>query len=110
MDPKKAELIIKQAYNDQHECEKVDMPEPEMDCEEVPTTATDDLGQKIIRATSEITNYDIPVKDALRILAAHRHGADSEHSIAGITGIDAWTCKTVLDILYKHGLLSLDIR
>ncbi len=119
MDPKKAELIIKQACNGDCECDKADMPEkhetmcmPEevigMD-EEVPTTSTDDLGQKIINAIHEITSNDIPMKNALRIFAAHRHGADTEHSIANITGIDAWTCKKVLDILHGHGLLNLNI-
>jgi len=111
IEPKSAELLIKEAYN--YNNEQDDMPEScqtEEPDECIPVTATDDLGQKMIRAINEIASNDISVKNALRILAAHRHGADTEHSIAGITGIDSWTCKTVLDILHKHGLLNINLN
>lgn len=55
----------------------------------------------------EIANHDISYETAKKILDAYNEGADSEHSCAEVTDIDAWTCKTVLDIAYEKGVLDI---
>ena len=50
----------------------------------------------------EVLNNDISKEDALWILEIFNKGADSEHSIAKTTGIDAWTVKKVLDLANKY--------
>lgn len=55
----------------------------------------------------EVATNDISPKDAMEIYKAYEiDGADTEHSVAKVTGIDAWTCKKVLDIAMKYGLLK----
>ena len=97
IDPKKAEILIKEMGNQVEEADCiVDKP-------------NDKLGQKIVDTIYEISGNDIPIKNAIKIFIAYEHGADSEHSVARVTGIDAWICKTVLDIFNKHELLNKDI-
>lgn len=55
----------------------------------------------------EISNLDIKNDDAKKILDAFDAGADTEHSCSDITKIDAWTCKAVLDIAEKFGLINI---
>lgn len=55
----------------------------------------------------EIANQDIGYDNAKKILDAYNDGADTEHSCAEVTNIDAWTCKKVLDIAYEKGILDI---
>ena len=55
----------------------------------------------------EIANQDIKAEDAKKIIDAYEKGADTEHSVAEVTGIDSWTCKKVLDIAHEHDLLNI---
>jgi len=64
---------------------------------------------KTNRATlffDEIANQDIKADDAKKAIDAYEKGADTEHSVSKVTGIDSWTCKKILDIAHKHGLLN----
>lgn len=54
----------------------------------------------------EVGNLDIKSEDAKKILDAYEKGADTEHSVAKVTGIDAYTCKKVLDLADKFNLLN----
>lgn len=55
---------------------------------------------------NEIANEDIKQSDADKIVQTYENGADTEYSVAKVTGIDSWTCKKVLDIALKHNLLN----
>jgi hypothetical protein len=54
----------------------------------------------------EVTNQEIKKDDAKKILDAFEKGADTEHSVSDVTGIDSYTCKKVLDIANKNKLLK----
>jgi len=53
----------------------------------------------------EISLMDIQPKDMEDILTAYNKGADTEHSVAKVTGFPAWTCKKVLDAALKWKIL-----
>lgn len=55
----------------------------------------------------EIANQDIGYDNAKQVLDAYNNGADTEHSCAEVTDIDAWTCKKILDLAYEKGVLGL---
>lgn len=55
---------------------------------------------------NEVLSNDIKKEDALWIVDEFNKGADTEHSVSKITGIDAWTCKKVLDLAYKYKMLK----
>jgi len=55
---------------------------------------------------NELLSQDIKKEMIGRVLDAFEKGADSEHSIAEITKIDAWTVKNILDAAMKHGLIK----
>lgn len=64
-------------------------------------------GIEMISFSDEIANLDIPADDAQKVIYVYNEmGADSEHSCASITGIDAYTCKAILDAAHKRGLLK----
>jgi len=100
INPKKAELLIKEMGNDKGRDDEV---------EAVQSSPTDDLGKKIIDAIYEISSSDIPVRDAIKIFIAFEHGADTEHEVSRVTGIDIKICKIVLDIFHKFQLLNKGI-
>lgn len=61
---------------------------------------------KVILFADEVANQDIPIDKAYQVIKVFNKGADTEHSVAESTGIDSWTCKVILDIAHKHGLLK----
>jgi len=60
----------------------------------------------VISFSDEIANNDIPPEKAYLVIQAFNKGADTEHSVAEVTGVDAWTCKIILDIAHKHNLIK----
>ena len=54
----------------------------------------------------ELLSQDIKKEIIKRVLDAYNDGADSEHSIAEITKVDAWTVKTILDSAVKHKVIQ----
>lgn len=61
---------------------------------------------KIHEWLREVATEDIPMKEAMAIYQAFEGGADTEHSVSKVTGTDAWTCKRVLDLALKYGILK----
>jgi hypothetical protein len=61
---------------------------------------------KVILFADEMANQDIPLENAYKVVKVYNNGADTEHSVASITGIDSWTCKVILDAAHKHRLLK----
>jgi len=57
---------------------------------------------------SHIMSQDIPRKSIDLVLKSYNKGADSEHSISKITGVDARTARTVLIAAKQYGLLNKD--
>lgn len=60
----------------------------------------------VISFSDEIANNDIPPEKAYLVIQAFNKGTDTEHSVAEVTGVDAWTCKIILDIAHKHNLIK----
>lgn len=64
-------------------------------------------GIEMTNFMDEMANKDISIEDSLKVLHAFNDlGADSEHSCAKITGVDAYTCKIILDTAHQFNLLK----
>lgn len=55
----------------------------------------------------EIANMDIGYDRAKKVLDAFDAGADTEHSCAKVSKVDAWTCRQILDLADDMGLIPV---